>query len=85
MIVSIILYSFISAKFIIMNMSKSEYEIIDEDVTIYFLLTIMCFFINDVSIVGFLFSIYGMYIILRYMKFIISVINQIMKHLKITF
>ena len=68
-----------------MNMSNSEFHIFDIDVLCYFITIIVCFITNDVILSGYALIIFSVYLISKYIRFMFSVINQIMNHLKIDF
>ncbi len=84
-VLSIVVYAFVSAKFIIMNMSKSEFHVFDFDVLCYFITIVICCVTNDIVLSGYALIIYSIFLVSKYIRFMFSVINQIMNHLEISF
>lgn len=84
-IIGIFVYAFISAKFIVCNMSKSEFAIFDVDVFSYFLTVIICWVTNDVLLSGYALIIYSIVLVFKYIRFMFSVINQILDYFNISF
>jgi hypothetical protein len=78
----VLLYGLISSKFIMMNMSKSEFNYKDLDVLYYLVCVLFSFYFEDFVYVGFIYLFFFIFLKLKYLQFVISVTFQIIQHFK---